>query len=289
MSMDAVRRFYAEEIRAVAAIESDALIDAFARVPREHFLGPGPWQIAVISDGAPLTARYRTTPDADPAHLHHNVVVAIDAARQLNNGQPTALAMWIDALGPRAGERVVHLGAGVGYYSAVIAEVVGAAGRVTAIEIDPELAVRARALLARWPWVDVVDGDGSEVPSADAILVNAGCTRPRDAWLAALGPGGRLVLPLTTPVPGMPHGVGAMVKIVRGAAGTDVWPASLVSRVGIYDCAGAREDADQPAIMGYLRGGAAAAPVRSFRRAPHELGPACVLHNRTYCLSSAAP
>src|SRR5262245_48867027 len=120
-SLEAQRRFYAEEIRAVAAIGSDALIDAFARVPREHFLGPGPWQIAGIGDGAPVTVKYRTTRDADPAHLHHNVVVAIDAARQLNNGQPTALATWLDALGARAGEHVVHVGAGVGYYSAVIA------------------------------------------------------------------------------------------------------------------------------------------------------------------------
>ena len=41
------RRAYAEELRTVARLRSEALVEAFARVPREHFLGPGPWQIVV--------------------------------------------------------------------------------------------------------------------------------------------------------------------------------------------------------------------------------------------------
>lgn len=47
------RRFYAEELRAVAGIRSDALVEAFATVPREAFLGPGPWQVLSIPHGAP--------------------------------------------------------------------------------------------------------------------------------------------------------------------------------------------------------------------------------------------
>ena len=42
--LDAIRQYYAEELRAVANL-SEALVRAFAKVPREHFLGPGPWQI----------------------------------------------------------------------------------------------------------------------------------------------------------------------------------------------------------------------------------------------------
>ena len=60
---------------------------------------------------------YRVTTDADPRRLYHNVLVAIDPARKLNNGQPTAVITWLDALDPRPGDRVVHVGAGVGYYS----------------------------------------------------------------------------------------------------------------------------------------------------------------------------
>jgi protein-L-isoaspartate(D-aspartate) O-methyltransferase len=45
IDLSATRRAYAEEVRATANLRSDALVAALARVPREHFLGPGPWQI----------------------------------------------------------------------------------------------------------------------------------------------------------------------------------------------------------------------------------------------------
>jgi hypothetical protein len=92
MTLGAVRRAFAEEVRAVGHLGSDALVEAFARVPREQFLGPGPWLIARPPEpGDP----YRTTSDADPRHVYHDVVVALDPVRQLNNGQPSSLARWI--------------------------------------------------------------------------------------------------------------------------------------------------------------------------------------------------
>jgi len=68
--------------------------------------------------------------------VYHNVAVAIDPARQLFNGQPGTLAVWIDTLDLAAGMRVLHVGAGLGYYSAVMAECVGPTGRVVAYEVD---------------------------------------------------------------------------------------------------------------------------------------------------------
>ena len=69
--------------------------------------------------------RTRVTPDADPARVHHNIAVAIDAGRQLFNGQPATLGAWIDALEPAPAARVLHVGCGLGYYTAVIGECVG--------------------------------------------------------------------------------------------------------------------------------------------------------------------
>jgi hypothetical protein len=46
MNLVDVPYFFAEEIRVVANLQTGALVDAFATVPREHFPGPGPWQIA---------------------------------------------------------------------------------------------------------------------------------------------------------------------------------------------------------------------------------------------------
>jgi protein-L-isoaspartate(D-aspartate) O-methyltransferase len=97
----------------------------------------------------------------------------------------------IAAATPEPGEHVVHIGAGVGYYMAILAELVGAAGRVTAIEFDAELAARATANLARTPHARAIPGDGTRVvfEPADIIYVSAGATRPADAWLDRLKEG----------------------------------------------------------------------------------------------------
>src|SRR5947209_17413281 len=151
MNLNDIRRFYAEEIRAVSNLQSKAVVDALAKVPREHFLGPGPWQIVNADAWQMMPANtglggggsYRTTDDSDPKHLYHNVLVAIDADRKLNNGLPSAVAWWLDGLGLRRGDRVLHVGVGVGYYTAIMAEVVGPEGYVIGVEIDSELASRA--------------------------------------------------------------------------------------------------------------------------------------------------
>ena len=127
---------------------------------------------------------YQTTPDADARHLYRDVLVAIDAARLVNNGMPSVVAVLIDALGPREGERGVHVGCGTGYYTAILAEIVGPSGRITALEIDENLAARARQNLAGLRYVEVLhaDGTGHDFGLADAILVNAGATHPQPTW-----------------------------------------------------------------------------------------------------------
>jgi hypothetical protein len=81
-----------------------------------------------------VSGRSRATVVCDcagpPREVYHNVVVSLDRAKDINNGQPSALGRWIDSLALKRGERVYHLGCGVGYYTAIIAEVVGLGGRV---------------------------------------------------------------------------------------------------------------------------------------------------------------
>src|SRR6202040_3278591 len=126
---------------------------------------------------------YRATPDADPIYLYTDDVIGILPKRNLNNGQPSLHAALIAAAAPQPGEHVLHIGAGVGYYTAILTELVGTTGRVTAIEYDAELAARATANLAQTPHVRVVHGDGTRIAfePADVIYVNAGATRPADA------------------------------------------------------------------------------------------------------------
>ena len=156
ISVRTARQSYAEELRFTANVISRSVVHAFATVPREHFVGPGPWRIlspAHLGD-------YWTTADANPRHVYHDMLIALDETRGINNGQPSLWAKLYDQLNLSAGANVVHIGAGAGYFSDILAEIVGPRGRVTAIEIDPQLAGRARDNLVPWPQAIVVVADG---------------------------------------------------------------------------------------------------------------------------------
>jgi len=275
------RRAYAEELRTLGHLRSEALVEAFARVPREHFLGPGPWQIVVRA--AVDHVEYQSTEDADPGRLYRNVLVAIDAARMLNNGQPAGLASWIDALDLKTGETAVHIGCGTGYYTAILAEIVGSTGRVVAVEVDSELADRARTNLAYLSHVEVHSRDGADfnIGAADAIFVNAGATHPRSAWLDSLPSAGRLLLPITTAKNADGIGVGGMLLITRRGAG---FAAKVVSPVAIFPCLGARDPDLNEQLAGKSR--AAWLAIRSVRHDAHDRCDTCWLHTPEGCLSS---
>lgn len=279
-----VRREFAEKIRAMSALRSSALVDALATVPREDFLGPGPWQILRLDDAE---RGYALTPDDDPQHLYDDVLVALDASRNLNNGEPAFLLRCLDDLDLAPRDRLLHVGCGVGYYTAVAALTV-AEGTVVGIEHDAQLAKRARRNLERWPNVTVLEGDGSarasELPF-DAIFVNAGATEPLPVWLDRLRVGGRLLVPLTVdlPEPWVGLGAGHMLLVTRHP---DRYSARFMSPVGIFHCIGARTS-DGGELLGeaYRRGGHDR--VRSLRRDEHPASPQCWLHAPRFCLSRA--
>ena len=284
MQLDDCRRFYSKEIRFTANLDSPALIEAFARVPREKFLGPGPWQIALPSNGLGETT-YITIDD--PCHLYHNVLIALDTTRNLNNGQPAALATWINALNLKTGDRVFHLGCGVGYYTAIMAEVVGPGGSVLASEVDSDLAARARENLAGYPNVTVYAGDGAALDTGicDAMFINAGVTHPHPPWLEWLGHGGRIMLPITASMGNTGLGKGVMLRITsdRGHLA-----AKVVSDVAVYSCTSVRDPRLEPLIRKALAT-RSLRQLKSVRRDPHEQIDTCVVHARDVCLSSVQP
>jgi protein-L-isoaspartate(D-aspartate) O-methyltransferase len=283
------RRFFAEEVQAIGNLQTAALVEALATVPREHFLPPGPW---IVRSEADVGGPPRRTPDDDARHVYHNLSIAIDPARQLFNGNPTVLASWIDALGLRPGMHVLHIGCGLGYYTAIIAHCVGPAGRVVAIEVDGALASEARAKLASVPWVDVRQGDGTGITgeSFDGILVNAGMTHPHEEWLSALKPGASLILPLTCTMPQMGTiGKGIVARISRPdtAGDPEAFDARVVlGMVAIYSAVGIRsaqmnEQLGQALIRGRFP------RLTRLRRDAHEASSSCWLHGDGFCLSSS--
>ena len=279
------RRFYAEEIAAVTALRSPALVEAFAKVPREHFLGPGPWKVAGPDLGMGPSMKYRETDGADPRHIYHNVVVVIDEKRNLNNGHPSTLASWIDRLEIAPGEHVFHVGAGLGYYTAILSELVGDTGRVTAIEVDADLAARARENVAAWPNVDMHAGDGGEFDPGpvDAIFINAGVTHPRALWLDRLRDGGRMLLPLTFDVGG---GIGKGVMMLVKREG-ERFSARLLTLVMIYSSTSVR-DAEMNAALGKQISSPKIFSVAALRRDAHGEEGTCWLHGKDFCFSQRA-
>jgi hypothetical protein len=133
------RRWFAEELRFVTRVgvrdlieirraNASDVIEAFATVPRERFVGPGPLRVLSPWD----MKRYWTPADQSPAAVYHDALIAYDEKRYLNNGQPSLWAFVLDKVEVARGERVLHLGCGMGYYTAILAELVGLAGEVLA-------------------------------------------------------------------------------------------------------------------------------------------------------------
>jgi protein-L-isoaspartate(D-aspartate) O-methyltransferase len=283
----AERARFAASIAQQAKLRSPAVVQALATVAREDFLGPGPWAVWDMP-----TWRYVTPPDADAQRVYRDAPIAIDRERLLNNGQPSFVAMLIDALDLRDGEHAVHVGCGTGYYTAVLAHTVGAAGRVTAIEYDADLAARARGNLAHLPQVRVLHGDGCtyDPGMADAMLINAGATHPRALWLDRLRSGGRLIVPLVRWPSDVGEsgvrGVGVVLKVTREELG---YAARIISSAMIFPCIGAVDaDAEQRLAAALARMTEAEA-IRSLRRDPHDADGSCWLHGDGFCLSMRPP
>ena len=229
--LDACRRFFAKLVTAHAGVSADSeLAAAFASTPREQFVGKPPWRV-FTSTG------YIATPSDDPAFLYQDVVVSLGGKESLNNGQPSLHALCIHALAPQKGETVVHVGAGTGYYTTLLAKLVGEGGRVIAYEIDEELAQRAAINLTPFANVAIHHRSGAEGPIADCdvLYVNAGATSPLDVWLDALRPGGRLLFPLTS------SDGGAMLLVTN--KGDKSFAARFLCQAQFVPCEGARDEA----------------------------------------------
>jgi protein-L-isoaspartate(D-aspartate) O-methyltransferase len=288
MTLADYRQFYAEEIRAVANLRSNDLVRAFASVPREKYLGDPPWQVCSGDQAAlavmGLGGEAYTSTD-NPCDLYHNVLVAIDPVRYLNNGHPSTLARWIAALELKAGWRVYHAGCGVGYYTAILAETAGPAASVIAIDVDASLAERARNNLSGYPRVSVHAGDGADFDPGmcDAMLINAGVTHPHRPWLDRLTEGGCIVLPLTAKA-SEHYGNGVMVKITREQRG---FSAQVISVVAIFHFSSLRDPEIEPQLTKALAT-RQVFKLKSLRLDEHEVSDSCIVHGGEICLSAAA-
>lgn len=275
-SLAQARRWFAEDLRVIGHLLDERVIDAFATVPRERFAGPGPWRILHFADG------YWTTPDDDPRRLYHNVLIALDEDRRLNIGEPLLWARHFDRIGVKQGDRVLQVGTGSGYYTAILAELVGQNGEVEGIEIDAQLAAKSERNLEAWPAAHVRQGDASEPIDGrwDLIVAFAGATAPHAWWLDGLADGGRLLLPMTAG--NFSARGGFMLRLERRGGG---FAARSAGWVGFYPCAGARSPEGEAALEAALADPTGQQAVRSLRPDAHEKDDSCWLHRDGWCLS----
>lgn len=157
---------------------SDPVDDAFAAAPREWFL--------------PLAAR-------DRAHVDGPILIG----HGQTNSQPRTVRDMLLLLEVAPGHRVLDVGSGSGWTTALLAELVGRTGSVRGVELEPDLAAWGTGNLARgsWPWASITTaqpglvGDPSHGPY-DRILVSADAQQIPPDLLDQLADDARMVLPV---------------------------------------------------------------------------------------------
>jgi protein-L-isoaspartate(D-aspartate) O-methyltransferase len=158
-------------------IRDPRVLAAFARVPRSFFV-----------------------PDEARDEAEADRPLEIGCGQTIS--QPYVVAAMAEALDLTGLERVLEVGTGSGYAAAILAEMMPVSAEIRSVEIIPQLAERARRVLAElgYPNVQIRVGDGAlgwpEAAPFDAILVSAAPPEVPPALLDQLAPGGRLVLPV---------------------------------------------------------------------------------------------
>jgi len=119
--------------------------------------------------------------------------------------QPLVVAFMLELLQPKPGEKILDIGAGSGWTSALLSEIVGDEGKVIAIEIIPELVEFGRKNIRKYNFIEkgiteFVCADGSqgyekETPF-DKILCSAEAQEVSQVWKDQLKTGGRIVTPI---------------------------------------------------------------------------------------------
>ena len=141
--------------------------------------------------------RHRFVPENSCDHAYEDSPLSIGRGQTISQPYMVALMTECAALEPE--DRVLEVGTGSGYQTAILAEL---AREVYSIERIPELAEKAEGLLSRLGYenVSIRVGDGSEGWSEkapfDAIIVAAGAPEIPDPLVEQLGAGGRLVIPI---------------------------------------------------------------------------------------------
>ena len=169
-----------EDLISEGWLKTPRIIEAFKKIKRVDFLPENLKDLAQLNEALPIG--YGQT-----------------------ISQPLVVAFMLELLQPKEGEKILDIGSGSGWTSALLAEIVGEKGKVIALEIIPELVEFGKKNVAKYNFlekkiVEFILGDGSKGYSKEApfdkILVSASAKKCYDAWREQLKVGGRIVTPI---------------------------------------------------------------------------------------------
>jgi protein-L-isoaspartate(D-aspartate) O-methyltransferase len=171
---EALRHRMVEEQLAGQGIREGRVLDAFRKVPRHVFV-----------------------PESEAAQAYENHPVAIGQGQTIS--QPYMVAVMTQALALQGGEKVLEIGSGSGYQTAILKEM---GGEVYTVERLPELSERARRNVENAGYFDVHyrTGDGTrgwpEEAPFDRVIVTAGAPSLPLSLVEQLRDGGSMVIPV---------------------------------------------------------------------------------------------
>jgi protein-L-isoaspartate(D-aspartate) O-methyltransferase len=165
-------------------LKTPRIIEAFRKIKRIDFLPEDTEDLAELNEALPIGLGQTIS-------------------------QPLVVAFMIEQLQPQSGDKILDVGSGSGWTSALLGEIVGEEGKVIAIEVIPELMEFGKKNVEKYNFVKegrviFVCTDGSkgyqkEAPF-DKILVSATAERVFPAWKEQLKTGGRIVTPISSSI-----------------------------------------------------------------------------------------
>jgi len=163
-------------------LKTSSIIQAFRKIKRKDFLPFGIENLAEINEALSI-GYYQTI------------------------SQPLVVALMLELLQPQKGEKILDIGSGSGWTTALLSEIVKPRGRVFALEIVPELKKFGEGNARKYSFIKkgiakFILADGSkgypEAAPFDKILCSASLQKNEfpKSWQKQLKPGGRIVAPL---------------------------------------------------------------------------------------------
>ncbi len=160
-------------------LKTPNIIQAFERIDRKKFVRESEKEYAYMNSALPIG--------------HEQTI-----------SQPLVVAFMLELLEPKKGEKMLESGSGSGWQTALLSDIVGNKGKITAIERIPELVEDAKKHLARYPRLktrfEMLEGDASKgyEPNApyDKIIAAASADKLPKEWKDQLKIGGIIVAPV---------------------------------------------------------------------------------------------